>query len=513
MTSGGSSRCGSDSTDCRRLGLFTFFWAAQTMLEMGKWGDMMESPLQFLLFALAFLAFLRPENPLLLVFLSVLQVAIAFIKLPWISNHMVVITVVNLTIVASLIHVAWTSRSEGKSPFPSADPMASKGDGPKIWADWLATFAPFLRAELLIVYSLASFHKLNTDFFNPEQSCAAILWHRMARITPWSGSLIPLGEFMPYVSLLIEILIPMLLARRRWKLAGVFLGLMFHTLLGAVGFFRFSSTFTALYCLFLPDWVVDSIHKELRFFKQRWLPSWRKSGWTQCFPWRRSLPILLMTATIGALFLVPTKDHRQLSILLREQTRDSGIKWSLLFQSTWLLGTVAVVAALCFIIWKYRAEKDLSKPAVKPGWLWVFPALTILNGAGPYLGLKTEASFSMFSNLRTGEYLPNHLVIRNTFALIPEGDDLVEIVATSDAELSRLRDRNYRIVWMELCSYIDAKIHDGKDFGLSIRRNGVLSEFASVQTARNAFEIENLIVRKLSWFRPVSMEPVCPCTH
>ena len=41
----------------------------------------------------------------------------------------------------------------------------------------------------------------------------------------------------------------------------------------------------------------------------------------------------------------------------------------------------------------------------------LLPVLVVLNGSSPYLGLKTETSFAMFSNLRTIGGLSNHLLV------------------------------------------------------------------------------------------------------
>jgi len=496
-----------DELGSQRLTLFALAWGMQTLLEMGKWGEMFANPLQFLVFASAGLVCLRPGEPLRLVLLAFLQVLAVVRRLPWLTNHTLVNTVANLTLVACLLSV-WGARRLAIGV--SSTTTEVKAD----WSqEWYARFAPLLRTELLIVYGLATFHKLNTDWFHPEQGCAVIFWERMIRLTPWPEALRPLAGIMPYVVLVIEGLIPLLLARPRWRLAGIGLGLCFHLPLGLIGFFRFSAIVTSLYCLFLPDWVFDAAADAGMKWRQRWTWGARCLD-SLCSPsFRQALSVLVVLAAGWALFRLPMEPQRAPLVLVQQSLHDSRAGWSGLFQGIWLGATLAGIGILSSLLWRYCSAPDRSLSAPRLGWLWIFPVFTALNGAGPYLGLKTEASFSMFSNLRTIGATSNHLLIHTPLALLSEGTDLVRIVATTDAELNRLRDSKRLLPWIELCSYVEARLAKGPDFGLTLERGGMIREFASVEASQSEFAQPQWCVRKLTWFRPVSAEPVCPCSH
>ena len=326
----------------RRLTLFAFFWATQTILELGKWGEMLANPLQFLLFATACLVCVRPNAPLRLVGLATIQAVVALLKLPFLTNHTLVNTVANLTLLASLIPVA-LERLRGSE---TSQPLAPQGT---TWPeDWLARFAPLLRCELLLVYALATFHKLNSDWFHPEQSCAVIFWERMIQITPWPAVLRPLGTAMPFVALGCEIVIPILLAVPRWRLAGIGLGLCFHLLLGLIGFYRFSSIVMALYCLFLPDWILQA---GVDTFSE-WPP--QHSSWFRVLDFLRAPKLrqifsgLIVMAALLALFHLRINLPHAPLLLVREQMQASHRGWSLLFLGAWLLVTIGSGAVLCY---------------------------------------------------------------------------------------------------------------------------------------------------------------------
>jgi hypothetical protein len=197
----------------QRYKLFALFWGSQTILEMGKWGEMLASPVQLLVFTSAIFVCLHPGSMARLLLLAVLQVGISVLQMPWLSNHTLLNTAANITLIATFVQLCWFDR---KGIRRVSSDRAS---------EWCALFSPLLRTELLIVYAWASFHKLNVDWFDTEQSCAVILWDRMVRWTPWADGLRPIGVVMPYLALLTEFLLPILLAHPKWRFWGVLFGL------------------------------------------------------------------------------------------------------------------------------------------------------------------------------------------------------------------------------------------------------------------------------------------------
>ena len=62
----------------------------------------------------------------------------------------------------------------------------------------------------------------------------------------------------------------------------------------------------------------------------------------------------------------------------------------------------------------------------RPWPVLLVPLLTGLNGCSPYLGLKTETAFAMYSNLRTEGGQSNHLLVPAGVQLFGFQQDLVE---------------------------------------------------------------------------------------
>jgi hypothetical protein len=70
-----------------------------------------------------------------------------------------------------------------------------------------------------------------------------------------------------------------------------------------------------------------------------------------------------------------------------------------------------------------------------PVWLFTFPALLLLHGLTPYLGLRTAGNFSMFSNLRTEGIRSNHLLLgSNPLKLWGYQEDVVKFAHIDDEQ-------------------------------------------------------------------------------
>ncbi|MGI8624212.1 MAG: hypothetical protein ACR2NB_12190, partial [Solirubrobacteraceae bacterium] len=83
----------------------------------------------------------------------------------------------------------------------------------------------------------------------------------------------------------------------------------------------------------------------------------------------------------------------------------------------------------------------------------------VLNAASPYLGLKTEATFAMFSNLQTEPGHWNHLLLPERLRIFDAQDDLVRIVRSSDPRLERRVHDKTLMVRFELERYLRANPH------------------------------------------------------
>jgi len=159
-----------------------------------------------------------------------------------------------------------------------------------------------------------------------------------------------------------------------------------------------------------------------------------------------------------------------------------------------------------------QPEKRPSERRTTPAWSWALPALVLLNGLNPYLGLRTQLSFSMFSNLRTEGGISNHLFMPRLLSLGHYQEDLVEIVATNDPDVERYREQQLLLPYFEfrrLVSGLD-------DVVVTYLRGGAEHTFECVAGRCNDAELaqpHSGFVARLLYFRPVDKGPHMLCRH
>jgi hypothetical protein len=135
---------------------------------------------------------------------------------------------------------------------------ALRRDRHALSTDWLGWTVTGLTWICGLTYAFAAFHKLNQGWFSPEISPAAVFLLRPIKVLSALLSnpldsikafLVPLGM---YGTIAIEALIPILLALRKTRLLGCFVGLaLFHLPMLADGFGGFPTLILAFYPLFL----------------------------------------------------------------------------------------------------------------------------------------------------------------------------------------------------------------------------------------------------------------------
>jgi hypothetical protein len=146
-----------------------------------------------------------------------------------------------------------------------------------------------------------------------------------------------------------------------------------------------------------------------------------------------------------------------------------------------------------------------------PGALFLLvPILVFLNGLSPYLGLKTENSFSMFSNLRTEGNVTNHYLVPVSFQVFDFQKDLVEIVSSTDSSLQKTAAENKLMVFFEFKNYV-AKRRPAR---VTYIRNGQRQEFV-LKAAAPGDELltRDLVLGKVLRFRTFHKTEPQPCAH
>jgi hypothetical protein len=409
-----------------------------------------------------------PNSVLALAVFAGAQVAFAALasNAPW--NHGLMIALVNVAILLSIAH------------------CLIRREGPEALVD---TFAPAVRLSLVVLYLLTFFHKLNADFVNPDVSCAGVVlgWiNRSYRILPLEEWAVVTGIWS---TLFVELTVPLLLCFRRTVYLGVALGAAFHLFLSQYGSLHgFAAMIFALYFLFLPNAFTVAVAQRLSSLLGG--VNSTALGWVGL----PAIAVALLVAgkALGHFFGIRSYIYR-----------------GLVFWDLWLLGVIVLFGRELVRLWSMPAEFTFRQ-RWKP--LWVIPLAVLLNGLSPYVGLKTETSWAMYSNLRT-EVRPNHFIVPASAKVFGYQDDLVEIVDATLPRLERYVGSEVQLTFFELRRICSAAT---QDFTVSYRRNGergTLARVDGIPSDPAACRAHPWLVGKLLHFRPVDTGVHATCRH
>jgi len=456
--------------------LFAFTWAVAGLIHQLSFTDWRWYDVEGLLLSAATLWVLfKPSSwQRFAIFLVIDWVSVAW-KFPVHPNHIIFSWVVNGTLLAALLAVLQKGSTDTN-----------------VAARWYEAFAPWLRIELCMLYFFTVFHKLNFSYFDLDLSCAARMHLEIIDRMP----VLPAADWAQHVAvygtLIIETAIPLLLIFGPTRPAGVILGMLFHGLLalhGHIGLFSFSSVMMSLFTVFLPTGAVAELQPP-KFLRKPW--SWGLYG----------MGVILLLWAIRK-WLPP-------GLHLEEALAN---KWKVGF--LFFYGYLGV-ALLMFIQLSKTALKEIQ--AAGPGnWrarplLIAFPMMLMVNGFGPYIGLRTETSFSMFSNLQTENGRTNHLIVPAGIQITNWQYDLVEIIDSSDSELNSSRDNDLFAVYLELRR---VRTTAGSNFWVTFRRNGNIETFEMARPETyGALPALGFMARRYFYFRAVERDPMqVRCKH
>jgi hypothetical protein len=142
----------------------------------------------------------------------------------------------------------------------------------------------------------------------------------------------------------------------------------------------------------------------------------------------------------------------------------------------------------------------------------VFPLLVLLNGASPYLGLKTRGCWAMFSNVRTelrweGDE-SNHFLVPSSLKIAGFQEDLVRVVKSSDPKLADLAERGDHRPFFEFRRYISTQASWGiTDLQVTYIRGGVKRSVANAENDPELSKPYPYLMSKLLIFGDVSAGP------
>jgi hypothetical protein len=321
---------------------------------------------------------------------------------------------------------------------------------------------PVLQVSMILVYALAGFAKLNTDFFDPAVSCVADLVGDLDRMVGSRVIGVPTRLVLLAGILLAVYAILSERSARRPLAPAARAGAIVATGLAAVAGYAVIAG--------LPDTAITTLILVMAVV----VVVWELAGGLLLAIPRMQAPILAFSwsmhatlALIGfvdfgafALALLFTFVPRPYSELLSGPVRVpvvgrlvprpyvyfglcalAGIAAGL---DRRLLGALLFELAALVFIWPLVAAAVAQGPRppwtgqpitgrATPAWLFLFPVLLLFHGLTSYLGLRTAGNFTMFSNLRTEGPASNHLLLGgNPLKLWGYQEDVVRFIRIDD---------------------------------------------------------------------------------
>lgn len=389
-----------------------------------------------------------------LIFLILSTAYFLLFRFPEVANHVNIIIFCNIVMIVGMIYSFIRHRD-----FTTDN-------------DYFEMIRPMLRATLILVYFLAGFHKLNSDFLNPEVSCASGMLHAMVSmmksyifgiptalilatgilviiwkltgsklvITPKlrvstlllffcvggmiCGASLIISQFGISTAFKVSVLLAVgvsvilweflggtLLAVPRFQAPVLLYSWTMHSVLAMIGFIDFGALAFSLLFTFVPYsyYQVLNNHANLSLFGIKI---------------HRAHVYFIINAIGGILSGIHFHIYPFLNIKLV-----SGILLN-------LASLIFIWPILYIIFLPSRRPVWLGVPVFNrkmPKFMFVFLVFLFLYGMTSYLGLRTAGNFSMFSNLRTEGEVSNHLLLRsNPIKVWDYQEDVVRFIKIDD---------------------------------------------------------------------------------
>lgn len=481
----------------RGLAIFGFLWGMYALLHLTftyfRWFRFsgVEPVLGGAMYIAALALILRPGEVGRLAILAVCWVAYKGYLLPDIANHELLTVLINLTLLLAIGYRALRREAGG-------------GLAAAVYAD----VAPLLRIELLLLYFYVVLHKLNGDFLNPSSSCGWSLYTQIADdltfLPRWSWLQWP----MVLGTLVIEAAIPVMLVWPRTRRAGLVLGVAFHMLLSLhsnLYIASFTSMLLALYSLFLPSAALERLTIADRA---------QGTAWARQVMTAAAVVALILGGAGAAAFAAQGAplDRTELIRTLHRHGPEAA-RW---LWFAWAVACMLVLGSVLKSGWprSVPTAATLLRPRFTPA--LAVPVIVFLNGLCPYIGLKTESSFAMYSNLRTEGGRTNHLFMPVRFRLADYQEQLATVVDSSDRQLKRLAELGERLPLFEL----HRRVYRAKDpsffvaFEYKGREHRMTAGGQTDLALSSITGAESRLARKLLHFRSVPPEGApCSCRH
>ncbi|MGD9528170.1 HTTM domain-containing protein [Pseudonocardia sp.] len=352
----------------------------------------------------AFAVILRPTKPALLVTLLALLGLECFTALPDPINHQILMGILGLTL------GPWWVWTRLRHPEIANDPAAM----------WVRV-TPYLRVSFIVLWASAAIAKLNTGFTDVAATCSVWILQSIPFVTVPT----PLHPAVIYGTMALELSIPTMLLFHRTRPFAIVLAFGFHLVSCFAGHSSFSGFAWSMYILFLPPAVLA----RGVVLARRSVPERMRGAVAAAI----ARPVLTV-AVLAAVWVL----GRYVAIgMLPASLRGGARHWGA------LLLCVTFMLASGWLLLRLRPHW-LPAPRAPRASLRVTSVVMILGiglvaftAAMPYVGLKTRAAFTMFSNVRTEPGHWNHLLIPESVRVFDWQDGEVHFISTDDPVLDR----------------------------------------------------------------------------
>jgi len=413
------------------FGLLSAAFAAALILDQLWWGGFQLASPHALVVLVALGVLFRPRSVVRFAALTAVDIVVTALDLPFVGDHRLLEMICGVVVLG---YLGWMTLRARRIPAAGAV---------------FAGIAPFLRASMIVVYAFAALAKMNAAFLDPASSCAT--W--ILRQGVWFAPSLLAGRWWAEAAIwgtvLTEAALPILLAIPRTRLLALVLGIGFHTVLALAGNVPFTALAFAFFVAFLPLNARQRAGSLLT--GRRGLPRWV----AQTRSWRGSRPLLFALLVGGWLVgaaLGPTKSS-------------PGLLGTPAAEASPVIGDgtrlVVVILALGGLVLLLSLRMAPSLPVSPKRWHGIRHPIVvtgtlalIINGFCPYLGLKTDTSFAMFSGLRTEPGTWNHLFVPQAVRVFGYQDDLVRVLASNDPALVARSSNGARLVYLALDDYV-----------------------------------------------------------
>ena len=451
-------------TERRHFAIFSLLFAMAVLFHQARLSDWEVFSVHALLSLAALWLLLRPAS---VVRFSVLAVAVVLdwaVHMPVVVNHVWAVAVFCLGLLVAVGIALLRGRS-----WPA--------DGGELYT----RFAPLLRNIVVLVYLFAALAKINDGFLDNSVSCAVAMSDELLGRLPidlrasWQNAPAIWG------TIAIELAIPVLLFFKRTRLIGLAIGIPFHLVLALSGHTPFSGFAMAFYSLFLPVDFPDRLDR----LRARFRPL--ESAAARVAVAARSplaFPALAFGWLMCALFVVD----------LAGGAFDQAVTAVFAVYAVVLGG----IAAAALLDGRPVVPRERAYRLAHPAWALVL-VLVVANALSPYVGLKTQVSFTMYSNLQTEADQWNHALIPESVRVFELQDDVVRVTASSDERLAAAAEDGTRLIWHDFRRHL----RHNPDASVSYERGGRRFVVARAGDDPHLARGEPVVERKLLLFRDV----------